>query len=138
MTSEEPKQASVVETPDDDEMIDRGSGNFLADQGIEDTDEFRVKAHLCHEIAATIEGAGLTQDQAAKLVGLAQSDVSRIVNSRFDDYSVWKLLKVMTSLGSDVLISISPPTLEGTGVVMSHTAESLEEETSRGRPPSAS
>jgi hypothetical protein len=75
------------------------------------------------------------QDQAAKLAGLAQSDVSRIVNSRFDYYSVWKLLKVLTSLGSDVLITMTPPSLEGTGVIMSHTAETSEDDSSRSLAP---
>lgn len=72
----------TVESVDDDEVVHRGSGNFLADQGIEDTEEFRVKAHLCHEIATILETLGLTQEQGAKITGQKQADISRIVNSR--------------------------------------------------------
>jgi hypothetical protein len=39
--------------PDEDLTVHRG--DFLADQGIADPDEFRVKSHLCHEIAAIAE-----------------------------------------------------------------------------------
>jgi predicted XRE-type DNA-binding protein len=107
----------------DDDTVHRGSGDFLRDQGIADPDEFRVKAHLCHEIATTIEGRRMTQEQVARLVGLAQSDVSRIVNSRCKDYSVWKLLKVLSALGADVLIAIKPGSGDEAGAILSYTEE---------------
>jgi hypothetical protein len=51
----------------DDDLVIRGSGDFLADQGIADPAEFRVKSSLCHEIAAIAEQRGLT---AAEIAGL--------------------------------------------------------------------
>lgn len=41
--------------PSDDDLTIHGGGDFLAEQGIADPDEFRVKSHLCHEIQ-TIDG----------------------------------------------------------------------------------
>jgi predicted XRE-type DNA-binding protein len=107
--------------------IYRGSGNFLVDQGIVDPDEFRVKAHLCHEIGAAIERKQLAQEQTAIITGLAQSDVARIVNGRLTDYSVWRLLKILTSLGADVLIAVNPPYSDEPGVIMACTAEPPDE-----------
>jgi hypothetical protein len=43
----------------DDDLAVRGGDNFLAEQGIADPDEFRVKSHLCHEIATIAELRGL-------------------------------------------------------------------------------
>lgn len=113
-------QTRHVETLDEDKIIHRGSGDFLADQGIGDTEEFRVKAHLCNEIAGIIESRSLTQEQAAKLTGQKQADISRVVNSRFDDYSVWRLIKLLAALNGDVMISVNP---NGQGIVMSQTVD---------------
>jgi hypothetical protein len=45
-----------VAFPVDDRRVLNGcSGNFLADRGIADPDEFRVKSHLCHEIATIVD-----------------------------------------------------------------------------------
>lgn len=88
--------------------VHRGSGDFLKDQGISDPDEFRVKAHLCNEIAKRVQVRGFSQSDAASMLDMAQSDISRIVNSRFDDYSVWRLMKVLAKLGSDIVITVHP------------------------------
>lgn len=99
-----------------DDVIHRGSGDFLADQGMADPDEFRVKAHLCNEIASVIAGRGLSDDEVADATGLEPADVSRIVNSRFEGYSVWRLMKVLAALGSDIVIGIMPAT-DAPGVI---------------------
>jgi predicted XRE-type DNA-binding protein len=106
--------------PGETEQVHRGSGDFLADSGVSDPEEFRLKAHLCNEIATIIEGRGITQAQAARVLGLAQPDVSRIVNGRFDEYSVWRLMKALTSLGSDIVVAIHPPCDEP-GTVMAQS-----------------
>lgn len=120
---------------DEDLTVHRGSGDFLADRGIEDTEEFRVKAHLCHEIATILESRQLTQEQAAAVTGQKQSDLSRIVNSRFDDYSVWRLLKVLSALGADVLIAVNPNGQEEHGIIMSRTLEAPDETVAPGMSP---
>jgi predicted XRE-type DNA-binding protein len=114
---------------DEDLTVHRGSGDFLADRGIKDPDEFRVMAHLCREIATIIESRDLTQEQAALVTGLKQPDISRIVNSRFQDLSVWKLLKVLSALGADVMIAVHPNGGEERGIIASQTVEAAPEET---------
>ncbi len=110
-----------VDSTEDDVVI-MGSGDFLVDQGYEDPEEFRVKAHLCGEIENAIADRNLNQAEAASLLGLSQPDVSRIVNGRFDDYSVWRLMKALSCFGHDIVISVGPA-LEEKGVIFSQNME---------------
>lgn len=84
-----------------------GSGNFLADRGHSDPDETRLKLLMCNEIALIVDRREMTQSKLADLAGLAQADVSRIVNGNVKDYSVWRLMRVLNSLGADILIEFS-------------------------------
>jgi predicted XRE-type DNA-binding protein len=84
-----------------------GSGEFLADRGHADPDETRLKFLICNEIALIAERRNLTQSQIARRAGVSQSDVSRIVNGAVKDYSVWRLMRVATSLGRDISIAFA-------------------------------
>ena len=86
-----------AQSPADDLTI-CGGDDFLEEQGIADPDEFRVKSHLCHEIASIVEARKLTQAAAAEITGQKQSDLSRIINHRHNDYSVWRLMKMLSAL----------------------------------------
>jgi predicted XRE-type DNA-binding protein len=89
-----------------------GSGDFLKDMGYEDPEEMRVKFVLANTIALAIEDRDLTQADAAKTTGLAQPDVSRIVNGIVRDYSVFRLMRVLTALGKDISIGITDSTAD--------------------------
>lgn len=84
-----------------------GSGDFLKDRGYPDPDEMRLKFALANEIALIIEERGLKQAEAAKTAELSQSDVSRIVNGIVKDYSVFRLMRVVTKLGKNVSIDFT-------------------------------
>lgn len=107
--------------PDEDLTVRRGSGDFLADQGIADPDEFRVKSHLCHEIATIAEQRGLAAAEIARLAGEPEQDVERMINHRHDGYEVWRLIKVLCALGADVGITVLPDTGHERGIVLSET-----------------
>jgi len=53
---------------------------------------------------------GLTQIEAAKLLGLTQPKISAMLRGRFRGFSERKLIDCLTSLGSDVQIVIKEPT----------------------------
>jgi predicted XRE-type DNA-binding protein len=78
----------------DNERVIRGSGDFLKDMGYDNPDEMRLKFALANSIALTIEDLGVKQVEAAKLTGLAQSDISRIVNGIVKDVAVFRLMSV--------------------------------------------
>ena len=86
--------------------IERGSGNVFADLGLPDADTQLLKAELVTRIDTIIRQRGLKQVEAAKLMGLSQPDVSRLMRGDFQEYSLERLLRLLTRLGRDVDITI--------------------------------
>ena len=90
----------------DNVKIERGSGNVFADLGLPDADAHLLKAELVARIEEIIRQRGLKQVEAAKLLGLSQPDVSRLLRGNFREYSMERLLRLLTALGRDVGIVI--------------------------------
>ena len=90
----------------DNVKIERGSGNVFADLGLPDADAHLLKAELVTRIDKIIRQRGLKQVEAAKLLGLSQPDVSRLLRGNFREYSMERLLRLLTALGRDVDIVI--------------------------------
>ena len=90
----------------DNVKIERGSGNVFADLGLPDADAHLLKAELVTRIDEIIRQRGLKQVEAAKLLGLSQPDVSRLLRGNFREYSMERLLRLLTALGRDVDIVI--------------------------------
>ena len=89
--------------------IERGSGNVFADLGHPEAEVHLLKAELVTSIDRIIRRRKLKQVEAAKLLGLSQPDVSRLLRGDFRDYSVERLLRLLTALGRDVEIIIREP-----------------------------
>jgi predicted XRE-type DNA-binding protein len=85
-------------TADRDE-IERGSGNVFADLGLPDAEAYLLQAQLVTRIDEIIRWRGLKQVEAAKLLGLSQSDVSRLLRGSFREDSMERLLRLLTALG---------------------------------------
>lgn len=92
-----------------------GSGNVFSDLGHPDADSHLLKAELVSRIDGILRQRKLTQAQAAELLGLSQPDVSRLLRGNFRDYSMERLLRLLTVLGHDVEIFIRKPKEERTG-----------------------
>ena len=86
--------------------IERGSGNVFADLGLPDAETHLLKAELATRIDRIIRQRRLKQVEAAKLLGLSQPDVSRLMRGDFREYSIERLLRLLTALGRDVDIII--------------------------------
>jgi predicted XRE-type DNA-binding protein len=84
----------------------KSSGNVFADLGLPGADEHLVKAEIVLGIARRIKARKLTQSQAAKLIGLAQPDVSKLLRGQFAGYSFERLFGFLRALGNDVEIRI--------------------------------
>jgi len=52
--------------------IEVGSGNVFADLGLPDAEKLKIKSGLVFEITKAIRRLGLTQEQAARRMGIAQ------------------------------------------------------------------
>ena len=87
--------------------VTRGSRNVFADLGFPDADEHLLKARVVMFIHKRIELLGLTQQAAAKRMGIAQSDVSNMLRGHFDGFSLERLLRLVRLLGSDVEIKVT-------------------------------
>ncbi|MCY4614701.1 MAG: helix-turn-helix transcriptional regulator [Nitrospira sp.] len=82
--------------------IERSSGNVFADLGRPDAEAHLLKAKLVSRIDEIIRQRGLKQVDAAKLLGLSQPDVSRLLRGNFREYSVERLLRLLPAFGRDV------------------------------------
>ncbi len=63
--------------------VEAGSNNVYADLGYPDAAEMQRKSALAAEIARVIKARRLTQQEAADLLGVDQSKVSRITRGQF-------------------------------------------------------
>ena len=98
-----------------DSTVETGSGNVFADLGLADADAHIAKAELVARIDAIVRQRGMTQAETGRLIGLSQPDVSRLLRGDFRDYSLERLLRLLTALGRDVDIVIRRPGSPGDG-----------------------
>lgn len=88
--------------------VEQGSANVYADMGYEDAAEMQRKSTLAAEISRCIKARRLSQTQAAELLGVDQSKVSRITRGMFRGVSEQKMLEMVARLGHDVRIVVGP------------------------------
>lgn len=88
--------------------VTKSSGNVFADLDLPNAEELDVKAQLTHRISVAIRDGGLTQVQAAKILGVDQPTVSALVRGRLDKFTTDRLLRFITALGNDVSIIVQP------------------------------
>lgn len=85
-----------------------GSGNVFQDIGIPHAEEHLVKTQLVHKIDRILKGRRLKQAEAAKLLGIKQPDVSKMLRGEFRQFSVERLLRFLVALDQDVEIVVKP------------------------------
>lgn len=94
---------------DTDEAVRHGTANLFADLGYIDADAHLLKAELVRRIQQRIAARELTQVQAAKLMGISQPDVSRMLRGHFRDFSAERLMRFLSALGCAVDIVVRAP-----------------------------
>ena len=92
-----------------DSTVERGSGNVFADLDLPDADAHLLKAELVSRIDSIVRQRGITQAEAARILGLSQPDVSRLLRGDFRQYSIERLFRLLTALGRDIDIVIRQP-----------------------------
>ena len=88
--------------------VHRGSGNVFADLGQADAEKLKIKTGLVFEIRKAMRSRGLTQQEAAKLIGITQPKVSDMMRGDFSNLSERKLMDCLTRLGYDIEIKVRP------------------------------
>lgn len=84
----------------------RGSQNIFADPGFADPSAHLLKAELMARIQDILDQRDLTQTKAARILGVSQPDISRMLKGHFRDISVERLMRMLTKLGCSVEIVV--------------------------------
>lgn len=92
-----------------------GSGNVFADLGFAHSEQELLKAKLTFQIYQILRDRGLTQTEAARLLGTTQAQVSTLMRCRPVSVSVGKLMEYLTTLGQDVEVTLRPAKTQGVG-----------------------
>ncbi len=88
--------------------VQRSSGNVYADLGLHDAERLKIKTGLVIEIRQAIRRLQLTQQAAAKRMGVTQPKVSDMMRGDFSNLSERKLMDCLNRLGYDIEITIKP------------------------------
>lgn len=91
-----------------------------------DREELDAKALLGMEIRNRIASLGLSQRVAAKRMGIAQADVSKIVNVNVFGFSLSRLSALLARLGADVKIHVAFRYTAGPGTLRITAAKALQ------------
>jgi predicted XRE-type DNA-binding protein len=85
-----------------------GSGNVFAEIARPKDKNHVVKAQLIHRIDSLMKARHLRVVDAAKLLGVTQSDVCQMLHGYFRQFSVERLMRFLVALGQDVEIVVTP------------------------------
>ena len=88
--------------------VQRGSDNVFADLGLPDAEKLKIKTALVVEIRKAMRALGLTQQAAAKRMGVPQAKVSGMMRGDFTNLSERKLMDCLNRLGYDIEIKVRP------------------------------
>jgi len=88
--------------------VEIGSGNAFADLGLPDAEKLKIKSGLVIEITKAVRKLGLTQDEAARRMGITQPKVSGMLRGDFTNLSERKLMDCLNRLGYDIEIKVKP------------------------------
>jgi predicted XRE-type DNA-binding protein len=84
------------------------SGNVFADLGFRNSKQELLKAKLTIEIYRLLKKRGLTQREAAALLGTTQAQVSALMRCKPVSVSVGRLMEFLTVLGRDIEVTVRP------------------------------
>ena len=87
---------------------EESSGNVFADLGFKDSEQELLKAKLTVQIYKLLSDRGITQAEAAKLLGTTQPQVSALMRCKPTSISVGRLMEFLTILGQDVQVTVKP------------------------------
>jgi predicted XRE-type DNA-binding protein len=91
----------------DEIEVTESSGNVFTDLELPDADELYAKSLLSILIARTIRDRGLTQAEAARLLGTTQPKISDLFRGRLSGFSLERLFRYLNALGRSVRIQVS-------------------------------
>ena len=86
----------------------KSSGNTFADLGVPQPGLAKIKSDLALAVYRTIQSRGLSQSEAAAIMGVDQAKVSAISRGVTKGYSIDRLMTFLNRLDMDVDIRLKP------------------------------
>jgi len=90
----------------EEDVIEYGSGNVFSDMGHSDAKEKLQKSRLISILDQYIKELRLTQVQASRILGIDQSNLSKILRGQLRLVTSDKLVSWIEKLGADVEIKV--------------------------------
>lgn len=89
--------------------ITKSSGNVFRDLGFDEPEAaiLQMRAKLMNDLREYIRAKDLTQMEAAKLLGIAQSRVSDLVRGKWDKFSLEMLISLEARIGRKVTLELA-------------------------------
>ena len=87
--------------------FEEGSGNVFADLGLKDADQLLVRSQIGYHVFKILEHRKLKQREISGVLGIAQPDVSHLMNGHFSRFTTDKLLDFLKRLDQKVTIEVS-------------------------------
>lgn len=88
-------------------QYEESSGNVFEDLEIPNSTSEQIRSALACEIFKIIDERKLKQREIAAILHIDQPEVSKLKNSRFDQFSVERLFSFLNRLDCDITISIT-------------------------------
>src|SRR5208282_794172 len=87
--------------------FEESSGNIFADLGLDNSGELYVRAQIGVHVFKILKEKKLKQREIATILGIAQPDVSHLMNGHFSRFTTDKLLDFLKRLDQKVTIEVS-------------------------------
>jgi predicted XRE-type DNA-binding protein len=90
------------------EHVIESSGNVFADLGFDPAEAsiLQMRAKLMNDLREVIESRGLTQTEAAELLGVTQSRVSDLTRGKWEKFSLEMLITLEARAGRKVTLEL--------------------------------
>lgn len=88
--------------------FEESSGSVFADLGLKDADQLLARSQIGFHVFKILEDKRLKQREIAAVLGIAQPDVSHLMNGHFSRFTTDKLLDFLKRLNRKVTIEVSP------------------------------
>ena len=93
-------------------MIKKGSANIFEDLsfGAQESQNLLLRSQTMIALAQWFDASGLTQSEAAKMLGITQPRLNQMLKGKMDIFSLDALVNMATSAGMRVGLNIRPVT----------------------------
>src|SRR5262245_15221111 len=88
--------------------FEESSGNVFADLGFRNSQQELLKAKLTIEIYKLLKKRGVTQREAAKMLGTTQAQISALMRCKPVSVSVGRIMEFLNLLGQDIEVTVRP------------------------------